>query len=453
MAFRGILGRIFGKAATSDAVGSELFDAWGEWAASAAGVPVNALTALQHTAVMTCVSILAEDVAKLPIGLQRRLDNGGKARVRAKEHYLARLLRKPNAWQTRFEFIEMTMAALVLRSNAYAVILRDRNGFPQQLVPVHPDRVTLLEAPGGEWFYVVARQGLHEMAVLEDMPWMIAAEDMLHVRWLQTWHSLLGTSRVSLMRETIGLSVAQEQHGARMAGSGTRPSGVLQTDRRLSPGVADRIRESWQQSHGGWRNAGKTAVLEEGLQWKPLGMTMVDAEFMKSREFSLEDIARGFRVPHFKLGLTIERGDLVQLQQMYLNDVISSWCERLVPKFEELGNIDEDDSEYFVEFDYSHFLKADIQTRLTAMRTGVVGMIYTPNEARRGEGLADVPGGDTLYQPVNVAPIGFTPQKPGANGADSGPGSDTTGEPAPGGRGDGSAPAELPPDDVPSPSV
>jgi hypothetical protein len=97
---RRLFGRIFGRSAptSGDLVGSELFDAWGGWGASAAGVPVNSLTALQHTAVMTGVSILAEDVAKLPINLQRRLPNGGKARVPAKQHYIARLLRKPNAW-------------------------------------------------------------------------------------------------------------------------------------------------------------------------------------------------------------------------------------------------------------------------------------------------------------------------------------------------------------------
>jgi len=151
-------------------------------------------------------------------------------------------------------------------------------------------------------------------------------------------------------------------------------------------------------------------------------------------------VARGFRIPHFKVGLTIERGDMVQLQQMYLNDVISTWCERFIPKLEELGDIDAEDDELFVEFDYSHFLKADIQTRLTAMRLGVVGMIYTPNEARRGEGLPDVEGGDTLYQPVNVAPIGFTPQAASGNG----PGSDTTGAPGAGGHGDNTAPGEAP---------
>jgi phage portal protein BeeE len=218
-----IAGRSYRKATTSGdhpVVGSELLDAWQEAGMSGVGVPVNAVTALRYVAVMTCVSILAEDVAKLPINLMRRLPNGGKVRVKPNEHFLARLLKKPNDWQTRFEFIEMMMAALTLRSNSFAVIIRDDRGFPVQLIPVHPDRVTLYEAPGGKWFWAVARQGLHEMAVLEDLPFLIHNDDMLHIRWMQTWHSLLGTSRVDLMREAIGVGMSQEQMAARMAGNG-----------------------------------------------------------------------------------------------------------------------------------------------------------------------------------------------------------------------------------------
>src|ERR1700674_2860359 len=436
------------RKAQGGTVGSELSDAWENWGISAAGVPVNAVTALQYVAVLTCVSIIAEDLAKLPIRLMRRLPNGGKGAIDADdpgiklEHAaLARLLRKPNAWQTRFEWVEMEQFALALRSDAYAVIIRDDRGLPRQLVPIHPDRVTLFEAPGGEWFYAVARQGLHEMAVLADLPVLIHNDDMLHVRWGQTWHSLLGTSRVRLMREAIGVGIAQEQMAARTAGSGARPSGYLSTDKQLTTAAGIKLRDAWNASHGGWRNAGGTAILEDGVKWQQTAMSLVDAEFMKSREFQLEDVARGFRIPRFKVGLPIERGDLIQLQQLYINDVIATWAERWVPKFEELGEVDGD--EFFVEFDYAHFLKADILTRLTAMRLGVIGMILTPNEARRGEALPDVKGGDTLYQPVNVAPIGFTLQS-----AAGGLGSDLTGAPAEGGRGDPASPpaTELPPD-------
>lgn len=429
----------------SDAVGSELGSAFNNWGLSTAGVPVNSLTALNSIPVLACVTVLSEDVAKLPLWMYRRLPkNKGKEVIH--DDWLARLLKKPNAWQTRFEFMEMMQACLVLRSNAYAVIVRNDRGIPQQLVPIHPDRVTLFEAPGGEWFYAVSRQGLHEMAVLHDLPVLIANEDMLHARWLSQWNSLLGVSRVGLMREAIGLGMSQEAHSAGLMGKGARPSGVLHTDGKLSDTAISHLKQSFKDNFSGPRNAGAILIAEEGLNWDPLTMTMVDAEFMAGRLFQLEEVARGFRIPRHKVGLPVEGAatSMIAYEQMYLNDVISTWCERWVAKFQELGDLDGD--EFFVEFDYSHFLKADIQTRIAAMKAGVTGMIFTPNEARSAEDLPAVEGGDTLYQPTNMAPIGFTPA---AGGAGSGPGSDITGTPAPGGDGD---PSATPPDDDTAPS-
>jgi HK97 family phage portal protein len=316
------IGSIVGRK-TADAVGSEL---WGDYAysgGSSAGVAVNSLSAMQHVAVMACVSILSEDVAKLPLQVWRRRKDGGKDQI--KDHPLAKLLARPNGWQTRFEWVEMMQAALVLRGNAYSVILRDGRGTPTALVPIHPDRVTLFEAPGGEYFFAVTRQGLFETALLRDMPLLIHSEDMLHVRWLSGWNSLLGISRIGLMREAVGLAMAQEQHAGHFAANGARPSGVLHTEQKLDKEVIDRLVSSWKQDQAGFRNSGKTRVLEQGLQWQQLSMSMVDADFMQSRRFSVEDIGRGFRVPLYKLGVPSEgQGTaMIQQDQEYLNNVIS----------------------------------------------------------------------------------------------------------------------------------
>lgn len=428
---------------SSDTVGSELWELF-EANATAAGVRVNSFTALQQVAVYSCVQILSEDTAKLPLQIWRG-DPQGK-REPAKDHFLYRLLKRPNDWQTRFEFVEMMTAALALRTNAYAVIVRDGRGQPQQLVPIHPDRVVLFEAPGGDWFYLVTRDGLHEMAVLAHLPMMIAAEDMLHLRGMASWNSLLGVSRVSVMREPIGLALSQEQQAARLAGTGARPAGVLQTKDKLAPDVIERLKEQWQKNYGGVRNTGKTAVLEQGLEWKQMAMSSVDSEFMAGRQFQLEEIARMFRVPPHKLGVVARTTGttLVQQDQEYLNNVLSGYCERWTSKLARTFDIDLSD-DLFLEFDYSHFLKADIATRLNAKRVGVIGMIYTPNEARAGEGLPPVEGGDTLYQSTNVAPIGFTPAAPG-----KGPGSELSGKPGAGGDGD---PAAVPEPDDSAPST
>jgi HK97 family phage portal protein len=426
-----------------DGGGSSFSGDWGEWGMSEAGAPVNSWSALHHGPVMAAVSILAEDLAKIPVGVFRRTKDGGKEP--AKDHALHRLLRRPNTWQTTFEWKEMMQAALVLRGNAYSVILRNKRGEPLQLIPVHPDRVNLWESPDGQWFYMVTRNGLHEMAMLRNVPSLVPAEDMLHLRWLQVWHSLMGSSRIALGREPIGLGMSLAEHHSRFAGQGTRLSGFLSTDKSIPRETRDQIASDWQKAKAGPRNAGGTAVLEYGMKWEQLGMSMVDAEFMASREFQLREVARVFGIPPYKLGiLGADSGpSLVQQGQEYLNGPMSGYCERWTAKLEQVFEVDGEDT--FVAWDYAHFLKADIQTRFTAYRQAVGAPWMAVNEARRGEGLPDQEHGDEVLQPTNLAPLGWEPPEKPAGGTS---GSDQTGSPGQGGDGD----AERLPGEEPAPS-
>jgi len=415
----------------SGSVGSELRDGFDDWDMSDAGVPVTSLRALQHVAVMACVSIVAEDVAKIPLDLYRRLPNGGKEPARG--HWLRPLLRNPNGWQTAFEFKEMMQASLLLRGNAYAVAIRDDRGiYPVKLIPIFPDRVTIYEAPNGEVFYVVTRNGLHETAMLRDKPLFIPAEDVLHLRWLSTWNSLLGSNRIQMMRESVGLAMGLEQHQARFTGQGARSGGVLTTQGKLTQEVREQIASDWKKQRSGPRNSGLTTILEQGLEWKPLGLTMVDSQFIESRAFQLRDVCRAFNVPPYKIAIEGESEGpaMVQMGQEYLNGPISGHCERWKATGEKFFGIDGDD--LFLGWDYSHFLKADLSSRYVAYRQAVGGPWMSPNEARRAEGLPDQQGGDIVFQPTNMAPLGWEPPERST----SAPGSDQTGMPGQGGDGD-----------------
>ena len=427
----GFWSRVFGTQ-TKDAGQDEISAAIGGWGGynTATGIPIGQVSAMQAGAVMACVSILAEDVAKLPWHVYRHLPTGGKHIVTG--HPVEKLLQRPNDWQTAFEFKEQMQGALLLRGNAYAVILRDGRGNPIALVPVNPDRVSLFEAPGGGLFYWVSRSGLHEMAILKDVPLRVPSEDILHIRWI-TQNGLLGLSRISLAREAIALSLAQERMSSSIAGNGARPGGVLRTDKKLSQTAFDRLKSDWDSNRTGLPNAGKTVILEEGLQWQAMGMTMADAEFLAQRAFQVEEIARVFRMPLHKIGILAKAAgqSMAQLDQDYRDNTISSYTERWSSKINTvLGLVDEG---LFLEFDLSKFLSADITARYAAYRTGVVGTFLTPNEVRRAEGLPDAEGGDVLLQPMNMAPLGTPPS------GTSGPGSDTTGAPAAGGLGDHAA--------------
>ena len=309
-----------GDPARYEGIGPDtLWGEWGEGGGTASGVPVTTTSAMRHVAVMACVSILASDVAKIPLDVFRRLSNGGKEVLT--DHYLHRLLRAPNDWQDGFEFKEMLQASLVLRGNGYAVAVRNGRGVPLYMVPIHPDRVGLFEAPTGEYFYFVTRNGLHEMAMLRDKPLMIPSYDMLHLRWMPMWNSLLGTSRLGMVRQSIGVSIGLEEHQARFIGQGARTGGVLSTDQKFAnKEIREQLREEWQRLQAGPKNSGATAILEQGLKWQPLGLSMVDAQFINSRKFQLRDVARAFDVPPYKLAIEGESEGpaMVQMGQQYL---------------------------------------------------------------------------------------------------------------------------------------
>jgi HK97 family phage portal protein len=419
-----------GKSASSE---DDLFLAFGEFNRSATGVAVTQWKALQENTVLSCVSIRSIDFAKLPGHVYNRRADGGKEI--AANHPLERLLRAPNDWQNWLEFAEQMQVAFLLRNNAYAPIIRNGRGIPTKLVPVNPDRVSLYESPDGSLFYLVARQGQHEIAALSSLPIMVPAEDMLHLRGL-SMDGLTGLSRIGMMRETIGLSLAQEMAAAKLYGNGARPGGVLQTDKKLGPDTITRLKAQWQQNYGGLENSGKTAVLEEGLKWQALSMTSLEAQTLESRRFEVERIARAFDLPPHRLGLSPHGGGpaILQAHQMYLNNTISADAERWERKLEHIFDLD--GVNQFVEFDLDYFNRADEQTRMVAGRTGVIGTLISPNEWRNRNGYPSKPKGDDLLQPTNVAPLGTAP-----SAGSSGPGSDVTGQPAPGGDGD---PAAVP---------
>lgn len=380
---------------------------WGDlgWSTpTAAGVAVNQASAMQVSAVYACVSTLAYDLAKLGAAIFRGARKG--QREHATDHFLHQLFTRPAPWITWFEFCGMLQTSVLLRGNGYAVILRNpRNGRPTMLVPINPDRVALWEAPDGSLFYMVTRSGLHEMAVLRNEPLLIPAEDIFHLKGL-TLNGLLGLSPISMAREAIGLAIAQEQLAARWAGNSAKPSGVLQTDQKLSPEAAKRMAEDWKTLNSGLYNAGKTAILEQGLKWQALSMTSQDMQFIASREFQLAEIARIFRVPLYMLGVVTRMtgSTVVQMAQEYLNFSLSTWIEMWETRLAFTFDLDQNGT--FVEFDVDRLLRADISTRYAAHRISLGGTGWrTINEVRKDEGEGPLDGGDTVFRPVNTAPM------------------------------------------------
>jgi HK97 family phage portal protein len=307
------------------------------------------------------------------------------------------------------EFCEMLMVGLLLRGNAYAVMPRTKRGLPVMFVPINPDRVALWEAQDGELFYRVTPFGLHEMAMLKGMPFLIPYEDVFHIRGFSI-NGLLGASRIALAREAIGLALGMERQAAGMIGMGARPSGVLSTDQKLTDQTIARAKAAWKDLHAGLQNVGKTAILEAGLKWTPLTLTAQDLEFIQSRQFQLQEIARMFRVPPHKIGelSRATNNNITQQSQEYVNDTISGYTWRWKNKFEDRFDLDADD--LFLDFDLSVILEGDIVARYNAYRVGIMSGFLAPNEARRADGrdpkTGKETGPDALQQPANMSAMG-----------------------------------------------
>ncbi|HVJ44732.1 MAG TPA: phage portal protein [Dongiaceae bacterium] len=372
---------------------------------SLTGVTMNQVTALQVSTVFACVSIRAEDVARCTARLYRQLPDGDRAEISPKQHPIALLLKRPNDFQTWFQFVEQMELNCLLHQNAYAVKLYDRRGNIEEVIPINPAQVIMMAGPDGRLMYNVARLGLWEQAKLSDYGAVIAAEDIIHLRGL-TLNTLLGYSRIQLAREAIGLAMAQEQQAARWIGNGARPSGILKTDKSLTDEGAKRLKSLWQSLVGGLINTGSTPVLENGLSWEKLGMDSVDMEFAQSRKDQILEICRFFRMPPHKVGMMdgVAKASLAQQDQDYVNNTIMPDLERWETSLERTFDLDL--SDYEIDFDETQLARADVQTRYTNYRTGIMSGFLKQNEARKAENLKQDPDGDKLLVPSSMVPQG-----------------------------------------------
>jgi HK97 family phage portal protein len=370
---------------------------------SASGLLISQATAMAVSSVYRAVSVRATDVARTKPSLFT--EDGAGTPSKVDDHPIARLMVSPNQVQTWFEFVRDMWVGYLLRGNAYAVIIRDSRGDPVRLISINPDAVTVLEASDGSWFYQVNRLGLFQMAMLRDFPVAIPAEDVLHIRGI-SFNMLVAVSTIGLARDAIGLAMAQNLQASRFVGNGARPSGVLETDKKLNDDTAKRLKTQWNEFQRGVQNTGNTAVLEEGLKWKALQLTAVDLQFINQQQMSVQDVGRYFGVPTRKLMQpdTTRGSTIIQEDQSYVNETVAPDLEmfeqRLVKTFElakeKLG----------VYFDPSPLLRADPLTRYNLGRIGKLSGLVKTNEWRRGERLPPVPGGDVVTEPVNLAALG-----------------------------------------------
>ena len=358
---------------------------------SAAGVTVSEKSALGYAAVLAAVRVLSESVAGLPAILYRR---EGRSRQRATAHRLYALLHDgPNRRMTAFEFFELGMSHLTTWGNFYAEIERDRSGRILALWPLRPDRMEV----GGEEERLIYRYQAASGAV------RLYEEDVLHVRGMGG-DGIVGYSLIRLAQEAIGLGMAAERFGSAVFLNGAAPGIVLRHPGTLSPVAHQNLEDSWNDAHAGLENAYKPAILEEGMSIEKMGLPPEDAQFLETRRFQVEEIARIYRVP-LHLLQDLERATFSNIEHQSLDFVVHTlrpWLVRWEQSLVRQLLTEEERQQYYVEFLVDALLRGDTQTRYQAYGVGRQWGWLSANDVRRLENMDVIQGGDEYLTPLNM---------------------------------------------------
>ena len=364
---------------------------------TSSGKPVNETTAMQMTAVYSCVRILSEAVAGLPLNVYRYNDSGGKER--ALKHPLYRLLHdEPNPEMTSFAFRETLMSHLLLWGNAYAQVIRNARGEVIALYPLMPDKMTVDRDNNGRLFYLYQRGAEDAKAVGNDRRVYLPPTDVLHIPGLG-FDGLIGYSPIAMAKNAIGLAMATEEYGAKFFANGAAPSGVLE-----HPGTIkdpQRVRDSWNAAYQGSSNAHKIAVLEEGMKYTPIGISPEQAQFLETRKFQINEIARIFRVPPHMLA-DLEKSSFSNIEQQSLEFVkytLDPWVVRWEQSMCRVLLSESEKPAYFIKFNVDGLLRGDYASRMTGYATARQNGWMSANDIRELENLDRIApelGGD-LY--------------------------------------------------------
>jgi HK97 family phage portal protein len=362
---------------------------------SLAGVRVSGDTAMRLSVVYRCVDVLAKTFAVLPFGLYQPADSGGRGALQRK-HWLYKLLAKrPNRFQNPFEWRQMCMGHVALRGNAYNRIYANARGEVTDLVPQHPDRVTVEVLPNGEDYrYLIKQPDGSQQPFGRGQIW--------HMRGLSS-DGIVGISPLGYARDAIGAGIAAQDYGAMyFKNAGAPTGGWIELAGKFGDDTQRRaFKEEWKAARTGERRH-ETPVLEQGMKFHELGIKNDEAQFLETRKFSVTDICRFFGVPPH-LAYDLDRSTNNNIEQQSLEFVIytmTAITEAWEASIEYEFLMDEDGLD--PEFDMQRLLRADQKSRGDFYKTMFNLGAYSPDDIRIREGDDPVEGGDQRFVPVNM---------------------------------------------------
>lgn len=363
---------------------------------SGSGKHVGEGSAMKMSAVYACVRTLAENVASLPLRVRRKTAIGSED---AEDHPLFSILKNdPNNSETSYEWLERSHAAYEMRGNAYGLVKRDRYFGVEGIEYVGQHEVQVVRIGRGRGYKLGGK--------------LMQPGEILHVPNLSL-DGLTGLSVIRQAAEGIGVALAAQEYGAKFFGNNAVPGGVIDFPVGTTPAQAKEFLEKWKANHAGSTNYGKVAGLVGGMKYQNVGISNDDAEFLATRNFEVEDIARFYGVPLFLLQSTEKATSwgtgLEQMQlafvQFTLRPRLVRWERRLTST---LLSADDRAAGYYCSFNLNALLRGAFADRMSGYVQGLTNGIYSINEVRRLEDLPELVDnvGGVHRVPLNIAPAG-----------------------------------------------
>lgn len=353
-------------------------------------------TVLAHHAVYACITLIASDIGKLRPKLVEQDANGIWTETQSAA--FSPVLRKPNRYQNRIQFIEWWITSKLIRGNTYALKERDERGIVRRLYLLDPNRVGVLVAPDGSVFYKLHQDNLSNV---EGTDTVVPASEIIHDRMNCLFHPLVGVSPIFASGTVAHMGLKIQGNSSSFFSNGANPSGILTATQTITAKKADEYRERWAATFGG-SGSGGIAVLGDGMKFEKMSMTAVESQLIDQLKWSAEVVCGAFHVPPFKLGLgtmpTYNNAEL--LNQIYYSDCLQSHIEQFELCMDEgLGLVEpkENGKVYGVELDLDALLRMDSATQIDSLAKSVGAGIHSPDEARWKFDLSPVPGGKFPY--------------------------------------------------------
>jgi len=360
---------------------------------SSSGISVSKTSALTFTAVWSAVRLLSESISILPINVYEREKNGDKSLAINNPSYNL-VHNEPNNYMSSVTFFEKIMMDLCLSGNSFVRIVRNGGGTPEALLPLNAQDVKV-KMSDGQIFY----HNNNSNNIYDDY-------DVLHFKGVSQ-DGILGLSPITQNANAIGWGMALEDYGNKYFTNSAKLSGVLETDRALSEQAIERLKNSFSNTYNQLKNAQSTAILEEGLSFKPITISPEQSQFLASRVFSITEVARMFNIPTFMLQEHSKSSfnNIESLSQSYVTYTLMPYIRRMESEMNRKLFKTNEKGRVFVEWNVNGLLRGNIKDRTDSYKTALTNGYMTINEVRRKENMNSIVEGDEHYLPLNMTTI------------------------------------------------